>query len=88
MAKVLSLKLDDEERERLAQLAERKNRTPHFLMRTAVMAFIDREEKRMSFREEAEAAWTDFTETGLHLTLDDIDAWAASGETKLPEWRR
>lgn len=89
MTKAVSVKLDDADRERLALLAEKKKRTPHYLMREAVLAFLDREEQRLSFIEEAEAAWADYKETGLHVTLDDMEAWAKSKSgMAVPAWRK
>lgn len=89
MAKAVSLKLEDADRERLTQLAAKTRRTPHYLMREAVLSFLDREEKRIAFREEAEAAWTDYKETGFHLTLDDMESWAkAKSPAPLRQWRK
>jgi predicted transcriptional regulator len=89
MAKAVSVKLEDADRERLSQLAAKTRRTPHYLMREAVLSFLDREEKRIAFREEAEAAWADYKETGLHLTLDDMEAWSkASPAAPLRPWRK
>lgn len=89
MAKAVSLKLDDAERARLAELAAKTQRSPHYLMREAVLSFLDREEKRIAFREEAEAAWTDYKETGLHLTLDDMEVWSkTSPAAQLRPWRK
>ena len=89
MAKAVSVKLDDDDRARLAQLAEKKKRTPHYLMREAVLAFIAREEKRLAFAEEAETAWADYSETGLHVTLNDMEGWAKSAPSSaLPKWRK
>lgn len=91
MARAVSIKLEDAERLRLADLAARKKRTPHYLMREAVINFIDREEKRLSFIEEALEAWRDYEQTGRHLTLEDMEAWAEKLETNpaepLPKWR-
>ncbi len=88
MAKAVSLKLEDEDRDRLAQLAAKTKRSPHYLMREAVLGFIDREEKRLAFVEEAEEAWTGYLETGQHLTLDDMEAWSKRPSAALPKWRR
>jgi len=48
-----SVKLDAELTERLKRLAGRRQRTPHALMREAIRDFVEREEARESFKEEA-----------------------------------
>ncbi len=88
MAKAVSIKLEDTERQRLAYLAEVKRRSPHFLMREAITEYISREEKRLAFYKEAEAAWKDYRETGLHLSLRDLEAWASKNAAPLPPWRK
>lgn len=88
----MSLKLASGERERLATLAAARKRTPHYLMREAVSEYLGREEMRQSFRDEAERAWRDYKETGLHVTQDDVDTWIGSLGTRTPKrrpkWRK
>ena len=86
--KAISVKLEDVERGRLAALAQAKQRSPHFLMREAIREYLAREEKLLAFHEEAEAAWTDYKETGLHLALNDLDGWAKATGHPLPQWRK
>ncbi len=47
MAKMttMGVKLNDEVRTRLKTLGESRDRTPHWLMKTAITEFLDREEK-------------------------------------------
>lgn len=88
----VSLKLALGERERLTALATARKRTPHYLMREAVSEYLDREEARQSFREEAARAWRDYKETGLHATQEELDAWVDSLGTdkpkRRPKWRK
>ncbi len=86
--KAVSVKLSDAERERLAQLAQKKRRSSHFLMREALLDFLEREEKRLDFVRDAEEAWTDYMESGAHITLDDLADWNQSRPAPLPPWRR
>ena len=83
----VSLKLAPAERERLAALASARKRTPHYLMREAVSEYLDREEMRQSFRDEAARAWQDYRETGLHVTQDEVDTWLESLGTRKPKRR-
>lgn len=84
----LSIKLDAEEQRRLRALAEARQRKPHFLMKEAVRQYLDREEKRESFRQEALASWREYLETGLHLTGEEtaawLDSWGTDGEAEMP----
>ena len=88
MPKAVSVKLEDDDRERLASLAAAKRRTPHYLMREAITDYLAREEKLLAFHAEAEAAWTDYTETGLHLSLADMRVWSKKPGAPLPPWRK
>ncbi|MGH9413756.1 MAG: CopG family ribbon-helix-helix protein [Terriglobales bacterium] len=72
-----TLKLDQETKARLQRLGGARRRSAHWLMKEAVLQFLDREEKRERLRQDALAAWRDYQETGLHVTGDEMKAWAA-----------
>ena len=44
------------------------------------MQYVDREEKREAFRQDGIKAWNEYRATGLHLTLEEADAWLAKLE--------
>jgi predicted transcriptional regulator len=71
----VSIKLDAETQERMRRLAEARSRAPHYLMREAINQYLDREEARESFKQEALSSWAEFQETGLHLTGEEASAW-------------
>ena len=75
-----SLKLDDELKGRVRHLAESRRRTSHWIMREAIAQYVEREEKRESFKQDALRAWEEYQRTGLHLTLEEADAWLAKLE--------
>jgi predicted transcriptional regulator len=75
-----SLKLDVNVKERVQRLAAARRRSPHWLMREAIEEYVDREEKREQFRQDALAAWAHYRSTGLHVTGEDADAWLAKLE--------
>ncbi|MDP1605970.1 MAG: ribbon-helix-helix protein, CopG family [Rhodocyclaceae bacterium] len=68
----VSLKLEQAEHERLKSLADARNRKPHFLMKEAIRQYLDREEARESFKQEALASWQAYQETGQHLTGGEV----------------
>jgi predicted transcriptional regulator len=85
----VSVKLDAAERERLRALAEARQRAPHYLMREAIRQYLDREEARESFKQEALASWAKFLETGLHLTGHEVaewlETWGTDNEAEMPK---
>ena len=72
-----SLKLDSAMKDRVQRLAEARRRSSHWVMREAVQQYVEREEKREQFRQDALAAWADYQATGLHLTAKEADDWLA-----------
>jgi predicted transcriptional regulator len=75
-----SLKLDREMKERVQRLAAARRRSPHWVMCEAVGQYVEREEKREQFRQDALAAWTHYQTTGLHLTAEEAEVWLAKLE--------
>jgi predicted transcriptional regulator len=84
-----SLKIDDELKERIRQLADLRDRSAHWIMREAIKQYIEREEARESFRQEALASWSHYRETGRHLNGPEVTAWlekwGTAGEVGLPD---
>jgi predicted transcriptional regulator len=75
-----SLKLDVEIKERVRRLASARRRSPHWLLREAIEEYVEREEKRERFRQDALAAWAHYQTTGLHATAEEVDSWLAKLE--------
>lgn len=84
----VSLKLDQTDHERLKSLADAKHRKPHFLMKEAIRQYLDREEAREAFKQEALASWQEYQETGQHLTGGEVanwlDTWGTDQEKAAP----
>jgi predicted transcriptional regulator len=72
-----SLKLDAETKARLQKLAQARQRSSHWLMREAIEQYVEREERREQFRQDALAAWAEYEATGLHVTAEEADEWLA-----------
>lgn len=87
-----SLKLNDQTRERLRHVAERRERSPHWVMKRAIEEFLDREEAHEAFRNEAREALTQYRKDGEHLTLNEtlewMSRWGTEEETRAPECHR
>jgi len=71
----VTVKLDPSDRDRIASLAAMKKRTPHYLMKEAILEYVQREEARQSFIKAADTSFEHYKETGLHITLDEFSAW-------------
>ncbi len=84
-----SIKIDDELKGRVQHLAGLRKRSPHWIMREAIAQYVEREEARESFKQEAQASWTAYQETGRHLTGQEVrtwlNAWGTEAETELPK---
>jgi len=73
----VAVKLDAEIHARLRKLAKAQKRTPHYLMREAIAQYVEREEEREAFRQEALTAWSAYQDTGRHVTAAEADDWLA-----------
>lgn len=76
----VAIKIDEDTMARVKRLAEVRQRTPHWVMREAIIQYVDREEKREAFRLDTLKAWEEYRATGLHVTADEADAWLAQLE--------
>jgi len=83
-----SIKLDDNLKGRVQQLAHQRQRTAHWIMREAIRQYVEREETRESFKQEALTSWAEYKETGRHLTGEEtrtwLRSWGTDAETELP----
>ena len=76
----MSVKLDVGTRARLESLAQARHRSAHWVMREAITQYVDREERRETFRQDTIKAWEAYRSTGLHVTADEADGWLAELE--------
>jgi predicted transcriptional regulator len=76
----MAVKLDERMRERLQRLARARDRSANWMMREAIAQYLEREERREAYRQDAIRAWQDYQATGLHLTAGEADAWMAELE--------
>jgi predicted transcriptional regulator len=74
----LSIKLETEQKDLLAQIAKKEDRSVHFLLCQAVKEFLDREQAKADFYETAKNAGEHYRKTGLHTTHEELKAWANS----------
>ena len=73
--RAVAIKIDQDTKDRIKRLAESRQRTSHWLMREAISQYVEREEKRAVFRQDAVNAWNEYCKTGLHATGEEVIAW-------------
>lgn len=71
----VTIKLDESDRDRIATLATTKKRTPHYLMKEAILEYVKKEEARQNFITVAQASFEHYKQTDQHITLDEFSAW-------------
>ena len=86
----VAIKLDADTRERLKSLGEARQRTPHWLMKQAIARYLEEEEAYEQEKEEDDACWQRYLDTGAHIGDDEMEAWlqelaGAAGPTESSE---
>ncbi len=76
----VAIKIDEVTRNRIKRLADARQRSSHWLMLEAIRQYVEREEKREAFRQDGINAWNEYQKTGLHVSLEEADAWLAQLE--------
>jgi len=76
----VAIKIDPDIKERMKRLAVARHRTTHWFMHEAITQYVEREEKREAFRQNAIKGWEEYQTTGLHATAEEADVWLAKLE--------
>lgn len=71
----VGVKLDDETRQRLKVVADGLDRTPHWAIKTALAEWLDREEAALKERQEDEARWARYQESGQAIPQERVMQW-------------
>jgi predicted transcriptional regulator len=72
------IKLDETTQMRLKHLGQLRQRTPHWLMKEAIEAYLDREERYEQEKQEDMARWEDYSLTGIAVSQSDVTAWLSN----------
>ena len=70
-----SVNLDDNLKNRIQHLADLRHRSAHWIMQEAIRDYVEREEAKENFKQEALASWKAYQETGRHLTGQEVSDW-------------
>lgn len=83
-----SVKLDNQLKSRIQHLADARHRSAHWIMCEAIRDYVEREEAKENFKQEAIASWKAYQETGRHLTgketQDWLNSWGTDNEIENP----
>lgn len=69
----------------LSELASHQKRSVHSLLIEAVDQYIERTQARMLFEQDAINSYERFQATGMHTTIEEMEAWAKSLATSNPQ---
>ncbi len=71
----MGVKLDEVTRDRLKKLGEARQRSAHWLMKAAILEYLDREERHEVEKREDMARWEAYLDTGESITNDEMMEW-------------
>jgi len=75
MPATFGVKLDETTQQRLRAVAKGLDRAPHWVIKKALLDYLDREENALKEREEDEARWRRFQETGRAIEQERVMLW-------------
>ena len=75
MTSTTGIKLDDDIKKRLKALGKARDRSPHWLMKHAIVEYIDREERHEQERREDEERLNHYLQTGIGVPHEEVLAW-------------
>ena len=89
MAATQGIKLDEHTRLRLKRLGEQRERSSHWLMRTAILEYLDREERYEREKQEDMARWENYQLTGEAVQHKTVAKWLRdTAQGKTAKWPR
>ena len=75
MSTTQGVKLDDKTKDRLKALGQKRNRSPHWLMRNAIEKYLAREEKYEREKSDNMKRWEEYQLTGKAIEQDEVEGW-------------
>jgi predicted transcriptional regulator len=79
---VASVKIDDALTARMQDLGNRRQRSLLSIVHEAIAQYVEREEARETFKQEALDSWAEYQESGLHLTGQEVSDWLKTWGTE------
>lgn len=75
------LDLEDDLGKRLGRIAKARQQPADAIIGDAIRQYVEREEARDDFVQEAAVSWADYQTDGLHLTGKEVQDWLQSWGT-------
>ena len=75
-SKTVGIRLDENLQKRLKSLGEKRDRSPHYLMKAAIEAYLQEEEAIEAEKSLMQSRWDRFELTGDTISQHDMQAWA------------
>ncbi|MEL8055006.1 MAG: toxin-antitoxin system [Pseudomonadota bacterium] len=74
----MGVRLEKRTQDRLKKLSEQRDRSPHYLMKEAIEAYLQREEALEAEKSLVRRRWQRFELTDETVSQNDMAEWAAS----------
>lgn len=74
----MGVKLETKIKKRLKSLAQVKERSIHWMMKTAILEYLEHEEHREKEKREDRKRWERYDQSGEFITHDIVSAWLNS----------
>ena len=74
----VAIKLDDEIKTRIQNLGEIKERSTHWLMKRAILDYLEKEERAEKEKQEDQQRWENYVQTGESINHNDMKNWLKS----------
>ena len=81
----IGVRLNEDTQHRLEALGKARDRSPHYLMKSAIKRFLEVEEALEAERQLVRSRWQKFELTGETVDHADVKAWAAGLSADVPE---
>lgn len=74
----IAIKLEDDVKERIQHLGEIKERSSHWLMKRAILEYLEKEERLEQEKQEDKQRWEHYAQTGQAISHNDMKDWLKS----------
>ena len=74
----VAVKLENDIKERIHSLGKIKDRSSHWLMKQAILDYLEKEERSEKEKNEDKLRWEHYADTGEAIMHDDMKNWLNS----------
>lgn len=84
MSTVRGIRIDADIQQRLQKVAEGMDRTEQWVIRTALVGYLDEAEADLLEKAEDEARWQEYLTTGESIPNEEVMEWLKKGSMGIP----